>query len=243
MGLDLQNKESRVHKAIKGLLFDKDGTLFDFQKSWGSWCALAIDDMAAEDPVIAARLANVLGFNHAGRVFYPESPVIAGTLDQLVDLVHSVFPARDRAELKDYMIDSATDVPMVPVVPLVPLLDGFRSRDLKIGLATNDAEIPARAHLEDANILSHFDFIAGFDSGFGGKPEPGMLLGFCEAMNLAPHQVAMIGDSTHDLFAGQAAGMVNIGVLTGTATSADLSPYSNVVLDHIGHIPAWLETG
>lgn len=230
-----------MHKAIKGLLFDKDGTLFDFQKSWGAWCALAIDDMAADDPAIAARLADVLGFDHAGRVFYADSPVIAGTLDQLVGLVHSVFPDRDRGALRDYMVDSATDVPMVPVVPLAPLLDGFRARGLKIGLATNDAEIPARAHLDDAGILAQFDFIAGYDSGFGGKPEPGMLLGFCQAMELAPHQVAMVGDSTHDLFAGQAAGMVNIGVLTGTASRDDLSPYSNVVLDHIGHIPAWLE--
>lgn len=232
-----------MHSKIKGLLFDKDGTLFDFQKSWGVWCASVIDEMAVDDTAIVTKLSNALGFDHAAQVFYPESPVIAGTLDELVGLVHSVFPNRDRAELKDYLIESSTNVPMVPVVALGPLLDGFRRDGIKIGLATNDAEIPARAHLEAAGILGHFDFIAGYDSGFGGKPEPGMLLGFCEATGLAPHEVAMVGDSTHDLFAGQAAGMVNIGVLTGTASRADLSPYSQVVLDHIGQIPDWLKTG
>ena len=50
----------------------------------------------------------------------------------------------------------------------------------------------------------------------------------------------MVGDSTHDLIAGRAAGMATIGVLTGTAGHADLAPYADVVFPDIGHIPAWL---
>ena len=28
---------------IKGVLFDKDGTLFDFQKTWNAWSAQMIE--------------------------------------------------------------------------------------------------------------------------------------------------------------------------------------------------------
>ena len=50
----------------------------------------------------------------------------------------------------------------------------------------------------------------------------------------------MVGDSAHDLIAGRAAGMQCVGVLTGTATRADLAPLADVVLPDIGHIPDWL---
>ena len=50
----------------------------------------------------------------------------------------------------------------------------------------------------------------------------------------------MIGDRTHDLDSGRAAGMTTVGVLTGLATRADLAPHADVVLDDIGALPAWL---
>ncbi|MEC9104658.1 MAG: HAD hydrolase-like protein, partial [Pseudomonadota bacterium] len=55
-----------------------------------------------------------------------------------------------------------------------------------------------------------------------------------------PAHVAMVGDSTHDLIAGRAAGMVTVAVLTGLADAETLGPHADVVLPHIGHIPGWL---
>ena len=52
----------------------------------------------------------------------------------------------------------------------------------------------------------------------------------------------MVGDSTHDLDAGKAAGMVTIGVLTGPAPREELAPFADVVLDSIAEIPSWLLT-
>ncbi|MFD2856539.1 HAD family hydrolase [Seohaeicola zhoushanensis] len=51
----------------------------------------------------------------------------------------------------------------------------------------------------------------------------------------------MVGDSTHDLFAGRTAGMHTVGVLTGVAGHEDLAPHADVVLPDIGHLPAWLD--
>jgi len=65
-----------------------------------------------------------------------------------------------------------------------------------------------------------------------------MQIGFCEAVNLEPSQVMMIGDSTHDLISGRDAGMMTVAVLTGMAEAHELAPYADVVLQHIGEIPA-----
>ena len=59
-------------------------------------------------------------------------------------------------------------------------------------------------------------------------------------MGLAPARVVMVGDSTHDLIAGRAAGMQTVGVLTGPASRADLGKLADAVLPDIGHLPAWL---
>jgi phosphoglycolate phosphatase len=114
-------------------------------------------------------------------------------------------------------------------------LEGFA-----LGLVTNDAEKPARAHLEAAGITACFDFIAGFDSGYGAKPAPGQLLAFTRHVNLSPGEVLMVGDSGHDLQAAAAAGMRAVGVLTGLAEETDLAPLAEVVLPDISHLPDWL---
>ena len=67
-----------------------------------------------------------------------------------------------------------------------------------------------------------------------------MLAAFCRATGIPPAACAMIGDSTHDLDSGRAAGMVTVAVLTGLATRDDLEPHADVVLDDIAALPGWL---
>ncbi len=226
--------------AIKGLLFDKDGTLFDFNATWGVWCAGFIRDISEGDITLARSLSEVMEFDLDRGAFQESAKFIAGTVDDILEPLQAFLPAWGRDDLLQHIFESASTAPQVPVVALAPLLQRFRGNSLTIGVATNDNEMPAHAHLRSVEILEYFDFVSGCDSGYGAKPEPGMLLGFCEATGLEPHEVAMVGDSTHDLHAGRAAGMVNIGVLTGPARAEDLEPFADVVLQDIGAIPNWM---
>ena len=125
--------------------------------------------------------------------------------------------------------------------PLVPLLDRLIAAGMTLGIATNDAEAPARAHLERAGMLDRFAFVAGYDSGHGAKPQPGHAHApSAAATGIPPADCAMIGDSTHDLDSGRAAGMAAVAVLTGIAEHADLAPHADVVLESIGALPGWL---
>ena len=109
---------------------------------------------------------------------------------------------------------------------------------------TNDSETNALAQLTRAglNPKKDFDFVAGYDSGFGAKPAPEPLLAFAKAVDLPASEVAMVGDSLHDLMAGRHAGMKTIGVLTGPARKEDLSSLADVVLPDISHIPTYLDS-
>jgi phosphoglycolate phosphatase len=120
------------------------------------------------------------------------------------------------------------------------MIAALKERGVVLGVMTNDAELSARAHLESAGVLDGFAFVAGFDSGYGAKPDPDPLLAFCKAAGVDPSRAAMVGDSEHDLVAGRAAGMRTLAVLTGMAGADELSPHADAVLPDVGHIPAWL---
>jgi len=231
--------------ALAGIIFDKDGTLFDFHATWGAWARGLLEELAGGDSAAARRLGTAIGFSFGeggipGR-FAPDSPVIAGTPETITEVLLPHLPRWRAAALVALMNARAAAAPQTPAVPLRPLLQGLRGRGLVLGLVTNDAEMPARAHLVAAGVAELFDFVAGYDSGHGAKPAPGQLLAFATALQIAPDRVAMVGDSTHDLRAGRAAGMLTLGVLTGLALHAELAPHADAVLPDIGALPAWLD--
>jgi len=230
-------------KSIKvdGLLFDKDGTLFDFRATWDVWAAGLIEELSAGVSETKAALAEAMHYDLAAQSFHPTSPVIAGTNREATECVARALPERDFDALEHHLMISSSQAPLAPAVPLAGFLDDLMARGLKLGVMTNDTEYGARTHLGAAGVVERFDFVAGFDSGYGAKPAPDPLLAFAAALDMNPARVAMVGDSTHDLIAGRAAGMQTIAVLTGLAETAELAPYADVVLPDIGHIPAWLD--
>ena len=223
-----------------GILFDKDGTLFDFTASWGGWARDFLGRLSGDNADLADRIAQVIGFDLQTRSFTRDSIAIAKTPDEIAEALLPAIGGGEIASLVELINAEAARAPMIEAVPLPPFLDALRARGLRLGVATNDGEAPARAHLARAGVLERFDFVAGYDSGHGAKPGPGMCLGFAAAMGLDPARIVMVGDSLHDLHAGRAAGMQVVGVLTGLAGEADLVPHADAVLPDIGHLPAWL---
>ncbi|TGD42065.1 HAD family hydrolase [Pseudotabrizicola sediminis] len=224
---------------IDGVIFDKDGTLFDFRRSWGGWAETLLQTLA-RDAQHATVMARAIGYDMPTKTFAPDSPVIAATAADIAAALAPHLPGQTEAGIAQQINAAAAHAVMVPAVPLRPLLESLRASGLRIGLATNDTEVPARAHLAAHDLTELFDFIAGYDSGHGAKPGPGMCLAFARQTGLNPARIAMVGDSLHDLHAGRAAGMVCIAVLTGIATEDDLAPHADVVLPDIGALTGWL---
>ena len=225
---------------IGGVVFDKDGTLFDFRQSWGGWVRRVVAELASDD-IHAAAVAASIGFDLHDGTFNPDSPVIAATSHEIAGAMLPHLPGTTLAALVNRLNLMAVSAEMAPAVPLRPLLGALRDRGLRIGLATNDIEQAARVHLAAHGVDDLFDLIAGADSGHGAKPGPGMLLAFARQTGLAPGDVLMVGDSAHDLIAGRAAGMQPVAVLTGIAGRDELAPLADVVLPDIGALPVWID--
>jgi phosphoglycolate phosphatase len=222
--------------SVKAILFDKDGTLFDFQKTWAPWAKTLITRLAEGDVVLTQDISHVLGYEFELARFKPDSISVSCTPDEQIELLKPLLPHLSKEELKDKLVVGQADVSPIPITGLTTMLDGLVLKEVRLGVVTNDFEAGARLQLEQAHIQDYFDVVIGFDSGFGGKPAPDGCLAGARMLGCAAEQTVMVGDSLHDLQAGRSAGMPTIGVLTGTATKTDLAPHADVVVSDVSEI-------
>ena len=227
--------------AIKGLVFDKDGTLFHYAGTWVVWCENVLNDLAEGDADKKQELADAVGFDVENQAFLPGSLIVNASAGEINGVWLDLLPGKTMADIDAVAIRHLDSLPSLPVCDLKALFSQMRAAGLKLGLATNDYEQAAWQQLNEEGIAELFDFVAGFDSGHGAKPDAGPLLAFGARTGLPMSEVAMVGDSTHDLGAGRAAEVgMNIAVLTGPAEARDIAHLADVVLADISEIPAHL---
>lgn len=227
-------------RPIKAVLFDKDGTLIDFQDSWAPWAAKTIAALAKRTGHAAADIAAAMRFDLAAERFHPDSPVIAGTPDALVALLRPFIADVPRQEVMALLTPDADATALAPVAGLRDTLVELAARGVAMAVVTNDFEADSIRQIDALGLSDLLACVIGYDSGFGGKPAPEGCLAAAKRVGVAPRNCVMVGDSLHDLSAGKAAGMVTVGVLTGVASRADLAPHADAVFDDIRGLLSWL---
>src|SRR6185437_9404028 len=241
LSLRVNAGEETPPARLKGVLFDKDGTLIDFQLTWGPAIHAVIHTLANGDADKLRAQAECLHFDIAARRFRPTSPIIGGATSHYgIDWARAL--GRDdfavlRAEI-DALAAAQCLHTLTPVGDPADVLAALRAMGLKTGLATNDAEASARRHLAQLDLTRAMDFVAGYDSGHGAKPAPGMVEAFAREIGAEARQVALVGDTLHDLECARAAGAIAVAVLSGVATRDDLAPHADFVIADIGELPA-----
>lgn len=224
---------------IKGILFDKDGTLLDFHATWipAFRCAAQAVSREAGRPELADRLLTVGGYDHASERCMPGLALASGTNLDIAHLwakecgLDDALPLLARME-EIFAREAAAHA--VPVGDLAPLFARLTARGLRLGIATMDSEALAHASVSRLAIDGFLSFVCGYDSGFGVKPGPGMVTAFCEQVSLAPAEVLVVGDTLHDLHMGRAAGAgLVVGVLSGTGNRELFESHCDHVVENV----------
>lgn len=232
---------------IRGILFDKDGTLLDYHATWMPVNRELALRTARGDADLAERLLVLGGYDRAAGRIGAGTLLAAGNNLQIATAWHGLaghlWP--DFAELLSAVNAGFAELSSrsaQPVTDLAGLVGRLRGRGLKLGIATADSLVGITASLGAFAILDQFDFVCGYDSGYPAKPDPGPVHGFAEAAGIPCAEIMVVGDNLHDLEMGRAAGAGRVvGVLTGTSAHGDLAPHADDVVPNITAIEALLD--
>jgi phosphoglycolate phosphatase len=229
--------------VIRGILFDKDGTLLDYAKSWLPVNRELAVYAADGDEALAAHLLRETGMDPETGHVVPDSLLAAGNTREISEGLAAAGARRSFEEMVAYMDGLFAEAASraVPVTDLKTFFETLHGKGYKLGIASSDNERSIRHTAERFGFAHLVHYVAGYDSGYGTKPEPGMVLGFSEATGLPVSEIAVVGDNNHDLHMGARAGAgLKVGVLTGTGSRASLSEASDHCLNDITELESVL---
>jgi len=226
---------------IAAILFDKDGTLYDFYHTWGALTEQAALLVAGGDAERARFLLENSGKDPVTGKYAPSSPIAAGSNREIVEVWCGLIQRADVDEMYvqvSHMFLEHQKNGAEPVLDLDLFFGRLRGRGLRLGVATMDSEKAARAAMLRAKAAHHLDFICGYDTGHGVKPLGGMVEAFARTVGVDAAALAVVGDSPHDMHMARAgkAGRA-IGVLTGVSPKeALLEAGAHTVIDSIAEL-------
>ncbi|MEK7403008.1 MAG: HAD-IA family hydrolase [Gemmatimonadota bacterium] len=127
---------------------------------------------------------------------------------------------------------------------VVDTVRGLRAARHPLGIVTSKTEVLARLGLECVGIGDCFDVIIGCDTIEIHKPDPAPVHAALDRLGVHASNAVFVGDSVHDMAAGNAAGVVTIAALWGPFSREHLAPSQpRHYLDRIADLPSLLGTG
>ena len=232
---------------IRGVLFDKDGTLLDFDATWPPAYAAVAEELAAiaGDPGLAATIMRLGGYGDDGALD-PSSVFACGATREIVEFCAHLPQFEDVegiAERLDAILTAYGERGPLAVDNLAALLEGWAARGLRLGVATNDSMASTKAWIACHDFEKYFDFVAGIDQHYGPKPDPKMFEGFCTATRLEPSEVCMVGDTITDAEFARAGGAgLTVIVRTGAGDGDALAALADRVIPSVAELGDVLKT-
>lgn len=232
--------------AIRGILFDKDGTLIDVNGTFIPIYRQMLCKQFSIGPDEANAMMQPVGYDPAQDRFIANSVLASGTTRQLIDAWWPGLTEAEAAE-KIRMLDvdyAALALSVLkPLMPLAPLLTQLKAMNFHVGVATNDSQLSARNAMRHLGVLDLFDDVIGADSVPRPKPSGDMIRKFAASMDIDVCEIAMVGDNSHDLDEARHGGAgLAIAVLTGSASHAEIAHLADHTLDSIAALPELMRT-
>ena len=106
-----------------------------------------------------------------------------------------------------------------------------------LGIVTSKSEALAMRGLAHVGLARYMDTIVGCDASSRHKPDPEPVRIALHRLGCAPEDAVFVGDSVHDVLAGNAAGVRTIAALWGAFRRKDLEPgYPSDYLETISEL-------
>ncbi|MGY0469147.1 HAD family hydrolase [Staphylococcus xylosus] len=218
---------------MKWILFDKDGTIIYFDRSWMKIGLQLVDDfMEVYQDEIGDREA---AYAHLGVVngeIQPGTIMASGALDEMVHAFCDIA-GQDVTEWAQSRSQTLVDnrVPEnVLVEGIEETLETLKRQGYKMGIVTSDSKKGVEQFLEITKFDHFFDVVISTEANAVEKPNPEVLNPLFNHYGVAPQDVAIVGDTANDMQTGVNAKLgLKIAVLTGVGLKQEFTNADYIV--------------
>ncbi len=234
---------------IKGILFDKDGTLINSEQRLLATANLRINEAKIffesenKSKKLISKLEKLLSkaYGVSSNSVSPNGSIaIASNKDNLLTTatVFCIFGKGWHESLKiaNYIFEAANKQLIKSNTNLGDLLPGVKellnrcsNNSIKTGIISNDSRAGIQQFIHQNKIEDHFPFFWSAED-HPAKPNPDSVLGLCRLMNLKASECILIGDSDTDMSMAQESGIaLALGYNGGWETPPKLYEHHHII--------------
>lgn len=240
---------NREFSQVKAIIFDKDGTLLDFDAYWAVGSEKVMEYFLAQvgrSDISSSEILSRLGI-HDG-VCDINSVFCQSTFGEICEIIYEYLTKQANyggftlEQTYEFMLDAYDKISDFGVIKptcnnLRALLENLRKQGIKLAVVTTDTTESTRKCLSMLGIQELFDKIYTDDGDTPNKPDPYAALDFCRTFGLEKENVVMVGDTMTDIKFARNAGISVISIAKNEENKRILAPHSDVVLPDPSSIP------
>lgn len=235
---------------VGGIIFDKDGTLIDFEKFWGPRTHAWVNAIALKrnfGPDFKQEMFAVLGYSEEKNQVRAESPLAVASMQAINILAAGVISrfgvpwhearilAEDCAETTISSDDQMDEI--FSMGDLVAVFGALKKAGIQIAVVTSDVRRMTERTLAVLGIDQLVDGMICGDDRLPNKPAPDAAWEIASQFNLELSQMMMVGDSLSDMQFAKNAGLGSrVGVAPTPKQGSLLLAHADMVISSLDEI-------
>lgn len=224
---------------MKWILFDKDGTIIYFDRSWMKIGLQLVEDFMEKYKEDINNIDE--SYAYLGVVdgeIQPGTIMASGALDEMVKAFCKIAN-QDVTQWVQQRSQTLVDnrVPEnVLVEGINETLETLQQRGYKMGIVTSDSKKGVEQFLEYTQFERFFDIVISTEADAVEKPNPEVLNSLFYRYEVDPKDVAIVGDTANDIQTGVNAQLgLKIAVLTGVGLEEEFAK-ADYIFDNVNDI-------
>lgn len=200
-----------IFTSIKGVIFDKDGTITDSNTYWSKIIRMRADLIIERYRISSnyfPELCNSMGLNIQTDKLLPIGPIALKSREEVINniliFLKSIDYFLDYQSIDNLFFEVNKDFSKIatnyikPIKPCINLINKLQKYKVRLSLVTSDSTKNAELVCDKLKITSCFDFIIGGDKKLKKKSSGEPAEHVCKLMDIEPRNTICIGDAPMD---------------------------------------------